>query len=195
MTVVSCAVEGDLDEVVARRMLDHVGLTCGPVYGRDGKDKLRRDVGGYASGARFHPWFVLVDLDADECAAGLVAEWVPVMPPLMHLRVAVREVEAWLLADRRHIAEFLGVSHHRVPGAPEAVVDAKQQVVNLARRSRRRATREGVPPRPGSGRTIGPLYVTEMSRFVRDAWDIDAAAQASESLRRCLAALGRIPGR
>jgi hypothetical protein len=29
MTTVSCAVEGALDEVIARRLLAHVGLVCG----------------------------------------------------------------------------------------------------------------------------------------------------------------------
>lgn len=46
MTVVSCAVEGDLDEAVARRVLEHVALQSGTVYGRMGKQHLRRSIGG-----------------------------------------------------------------------------------------------------------------------------------------------------
>jgi hypothetical protein len=188
--IVQCAVEGDLDEVVARRLLGHVSLDCGTVYGLMGKQHLRQRIEGYAAAAVHAPWFVLVDLDQDApCAGALVAEWVPNRPAMMRLRVAVREAEAWLLADRATLARFLSVSRDVVPRTVDDLADPKNEMVGLSRRSRSRAIRDGMAPRMGSGRTIGPLYVSELSRFVREHWDIETAAQASESLSRCLAAL------
>lgn len=190
MTAVSCAVEGALDEVIVRRLLSHVGLACGPIYGGEGKHHLRRSIHGCAQGARHGPWFVLVDLDEDHpCPGSLVSEWLPAIPTRMLLRVAVREVEAWLLADRVGIAGFLSVSRDRIPREVEALRDPKASVISVASRSRRRTIREGVAPRPGSGRTIGALYVSELSRFVSDDWNVDEARQASRSLDRCLSAL------
>lgn len=190
MTVVRCAVEGDLDEAIARRLLEHSALEPGKVYGRMGKQHLRQNIGGYANAARHTPWLVLVDLDDEApCGGELVEAWMPDRPAMLALRVAVREVEAWLLGDRTGIARFLNVSRDIVPRSPDALVDPKTSLVNIARRSRTRAVREGLPPRPGSGRSIGPLYVTELSRFVRDHWDVDAATTQSSSLARCLAAL------
>jgi hypothetical protein len=190
VTVVSCAVEGDLDDVIVRRLLNHLGLMPGKVYGRTGKQYLRQNIAGYANAARHSPWFVLVDLDDEaECGAALVEAWLPDPPPMMALRVAVREAEAWLLSDRSNLARFLNVSRAIVPLRADELPDPKLTMVNIARRSRTRAIREGLPPRPGSRRSIGPLYVTELSRFVIDDWDIDGAGETSDSLNRCLAAL------
>lgn len=190
MTTVSCAVEGDLDEVVARRLLNHAALAAGTVYGRMGKQHLRNCIAGYAQAARYKSWFVLVDLDDEACCgAALVTAWLPEPPPLMKLRVAVREAEAWLLGDRVNLARFPNVSRALVPRDPDDLGDPKATMVGIARRSRTRATREGLPPREGSGRSIGPLYVAELARFVQAHWDIEAAAQGSDSLARCLRAL------
>lgn len=193
MTVVSCAVEGDLDEAVARRLLDHAGLECGPVYGLMGKQYLRQRITGYAAAAAQSPWLVLIDLDHEaSCGAALVATWLPNPPRRLRIRVAVHEVEAWLLADRRALARFLSISRDLVPRAPDVIDDPKAALVGLARRSRSRTVREGMAPRPNSGRTIGPLYVAELSRFVREYWDVDSAADASDSLMRCLRSLQRL---
>jgi len=193
VTVVQCAVEGDLDEVVARRLLGHVALNCGTVYGLMGKQHLRQRVQGYAAAAKRVPWFVLVDLDDEAvCAGALVADWLADQPPMMRFRVAVREVEAWLLADRVALARFLSVSRDAIPRMADELVDPKEILVSVSRRSRSRAIRDGMSPRPDSGRTIGPLYVAELTRFVREHWDVDAAARASDSLARCLAALSSL---
>lgn len=136
------------------------------------------------------PWLVLVDLDHEHpCAAALVGEWLPQVPTLMRLRVAVREIEAWLLADRVGIAACLSVSRDRIPRSVDELDNPKSLMINVASRSRRRAIRDGMPPRAASGRSIGPLYVTELSRFVREHWDVDEAALASSSLCRCIRAL------
>ncbi len=188
--IVSCAVEGDLDATVARKLLSHVDLSSGPIYGGEGKAAVRRSIHGYACAAKRSPWFVLVDLDNDHvCASSLVTEWLPEIPALMSFRVAVREVEAWLLADRVGIASFLSVSPARIPANPDELDKPKASMLNIAGKSRIRTVREGVPPRLGSGRTIGPIYVTELSRFVQDRWDVAAASEVSPSLKRCLAGL------
>src|SRR6266849_4052476 len=140
---ISGAVEGLVDEAVARRLIAQVGATPGPVYGRNGKEFLRQRLGGYNLASQHSPWLVIVDLNHEVgCAPDLRLQWLPAPARFMCFRVAVRETEAWLLADRERIARFLGVAIARVPRDPEALDDPKQTVVNLASRSRRRAIRE-----------------------------------------------------
>ena len=191
--VASGAVEGALDEVVLLRLGEHLGISVGPVFGRNGKSYLRERIDGYNRAARFWPWIVLVDLDHEECAPSLCGEWLPTPAEGMCFRVAVREIESWLLADRAGIAAFLGVPASRVPSVVDDLDDPKQTLVDLARRSRRRAIREDMAPRHGSGLSIGPAYTSRMMEFVgvegRNRWRPDVAAQASPSLSRCINAL------
>jgi len=63
-SIVSAAVEGDLDEVVLRKIADHIGFSVGSVYGRKGKQYLLRTLAGYNNAARFTPWIVVLDLVA-----------------------------------------------------------------------------------------------------------------------------------
>ena len=169
----------------------------GVVFGRSGKPYLKDRIDGYNQAARFSPWVVLVDLDADfECAPSLRAEWLPIPAEHMYFRVAVREVESWLLADRTGIAAFLSVPKRIVPSTVDDLDDPKQTLIELARSSRRRAIREDMVPRPGSGASVGPAYTSRMSEFVgtqgRGRWKLSSAAQGSPSLSRCIRALAEL---
>ena len=79
---ITAAVEGNVDEAVVRRLIEHVGGTPGPVYGRNGKVYLRQRIANYNQAARLSPWVVLVDLDHDaECAPPLRSAWLPALSP------------------------------------------------------------------------------------------------------------------
>ena len=109
--IFSAAVEGPTDEAVLRRVIEHHGATLGTVYGKAGKSALLRQLRGYNQAAGMQPWIVLVDLDHDaDCAPPARARWLPQPAPNMLFRIAVREVESWLLADREALASFLGVA-------------------------------------------------------------------------------------
>ncbi len=185
--IVSAGVEGLLDEAVVRRILREVGGDLGAVYGRNGKHALRQSIHGYNRAAFYSPWLVLVDLNGDfECAPPLRLAWLPDPAPRMCFRIAVREVEAWILADRERLAKFLAVSSDLVPRDPESVKEPKREVVELARRSGRRVIREDMLPRPGSGRDVGPAYASRLIEFIERYWNPGSAAQRADSLRRCL---------
>ena len=183
---ISAAVEGPIDEAVVTRILDLTGLELGRVYGRLGKDNLRRRIQGFNHAAEYSPWLVVVDLDRCECAPVLARRWLPAPSTHMCFRVAVREVEAWLLADRVAVAQFLGVSRSLIPGDPDSLDDPKEALVNLARRSRFRSIRNDLVPQEGSGRGVGPAYTTEVTRYVAASWRPEIAADTSPSLRRCI---------
>ena len=87
----------------------------------------------------------------------------------MLFRVAVREIEAWLMADSEGLAQFLGVRRGRIHNDPESIADAKRTIVELGRLSRKREIREDLVPRPGSGRIVGPRYSSRLAEFVLNA--------------------------
>ena len=142
------------------------------------------------------PWVVLVDLDHDaDCAPLLLTSWLPNPASRMCFRVVVHALEAWLLADREHLARFLGVAIARIPRSPETVDDPKRTMVELARHSHRREMREDMVPRAASGRIVGSAYTSRLIEFVGDAvdgWRPEVAATLSDSLDRCLRSLRRL---
>lgn len=187
--VIEAAVEGDLDEAVLRRTARHVNIDVGNVYGRQGKPHLEANIRGYNAAAQHWPWAVLVDLDSDACPAELRSRWLESEAPFMCLRVAVHQVEAWLLADTANMASLLGVRRALLPGDPDSVPNAKLVVVNLAERSNRRRIRDALVPTSGSKRQVGQLYNPVLRAFVQESWRPEVAANQSESLRRSVTAL------
>ena len=191
--IISAAVEGIVDEAVVRRLVAHAGGRTGTVYGKKGKAHLRQKIGGYNNAARHAPWIVLVDLDhEEECAPPLRAGWIPQPASNLCFRVAVREIEAWLMADAETIAAYLSVAQSRIPADPENLEHSKIEMVNLARRSRRRAIGKDMVPREGSGRSVGPAYTSRLVEYVENRWRPDIAAPRAESLRRAIACLERL---
>lgn len=191
--VVSAAVEGDLDEAVVRKLIASVGGTTGFVYGRTGKPAIRDKIHGYNNAARHSPWMVLVDLDQDaECAAALRTQWVPRPERNLCFRIAVRQVESWLLADALRLSRFLSVSQGKIPVSPDLIPNAKDAMVSIARQSRRSSVRQDMVPRTGSGRSVGPAYSSTLIEFVASTWQPNSAAKRSESLRRAIKCLERL---
>jgi hypothetical protein len=190
---INAAVEGIVDEAVVKRLIKFVGGTPSGVFGKNGKSQLRMKINGYNNAAHLTPWVVLVDLDHDtECAPLLRNEWLPHPASKMCFRVAVHEVETWLLADRVRIARFLGVSQSVVPRDPETIDDPKKAMVDLAKRSRWRAISEDMVPREGSGRPVGPAYTSRLMEFAGRAWSPEEAMDVSDSLRRCVECLRKL---
>jgi hypothetical protein len=188
--IVTVAVEGDHDAAVVRRILESLGLEVGTIYGGRGKGALDKALGGYNHAARHSPWLVLRDLDHDApCAVELVRRLVPEPAPQLCLRVVVRSIEAWLMADREGVSRFLTVAAERVPDNPEVLVNPKQALIELAKHSRVRAIRQDMVPAPGTGAQVGRGYTGRIIEFASEFWQPSRAARRSESLRRCLKAL------
>lgn len=184
---VHLAIEDELSEAVLRRILAHIkrGYAVGVAYRRGGFGYLRRTVRGWNSAAKGQPFVLLTDLDKYACPKALIADWLPVpLHPNLLFRVAVREVESWLLADRANIARYFGISDQRVPADTDALLDAKAALIDLARRSRLRELRNGIVPKGGSTAKQGPDYNGRLIPFVQSLWDVRSAANNSPSLAR-----------
>jgi hypothetical protein len=184
---IAVVVEDDLSLAVLERLIHSSGrplqITLRLV--ERGFGNIRRSIVKYRQASHALPHVVLTDLDSGACAGELRREWgVEHLPDRMIFRVAVRETESWLLADQRAFAAFAGIPTVKVPATPDALVDPKQTLVNLVRRSRFRRLATELVPANGSVASIGPLYNERLSAFAREQWDPDAAASCSPSLAR-----------
>lgn len=183
------AAEDDLSVAVMRRLIKASGrdfLIARTINAR-GYGRLKADMGKYQTASHVLPHVILTDLDRYPCPPALLEDWgVTTLPSRMLFRVAVREVEAWLLADREGIAGFLSVAKNKVPQDPEAEADPKRTLINLARKSRKRRLAAEIVPEIGSSAPIGPLYNARLSEFVSAFWNVETARTSSPSLDRAL---------
>ncbi|MBK9171300.1 MAG: hypothetical protein IPM24_28125 [Bryobacterales bacterium] len=193
MIPVHIGVEDLLSEAVVRRLL----LECsghyavGEVFNRGGFGYLRKTVRGWNRAAAGVPFVLLTDLDSKyPCPLALIQDWLqePQSPNLL-FRIAVQEVESWLLADRTNLAAFLRVSPKLLPDDPEAIADPKAALIQIAAKSRQRDLRDGIVPRKNSTAIIGPDYNGVLSKFVAAHWDPGAASRRATSLKRALESL------
>ena len=135
-----------------------------------------------------YPVLLITDLDHAKCPASLLDKWLNTKPHEHFLfRIAVREVEAWLLADRAAIADFLKIRVNLVPGNPEQLKDPKRSLLKLAS-SASRKIRKGLLPQPSSKAVIGPEYNNLLTDYVHNRWDIEVASKHAPSLQRAVVA-------
>ena len=113
----------------------------------------------------------------------------------MLLRVVVREVESWLLADRTGIAQFFGVSLSRVPQLPEGMESPKEALIRVARFCPTGNIRDAIVPSDGPQAEVGPLYNGVLAPFVRDQWNLHEARRTAPSLERALDRLSELAAR
>ncbi|WP_334143036.1 hypothetical protein [Rhabdothermincola sp.] len=191
---VNVAVEGPTDRAVAERLLAVVGTSAARVF-TVSKPEIINRLQGYNQSAQQTPWYVQVDLDDILCAPEARSLWLPEPAKYLCLAIAVREVEAWLLADRDRLATFLSCDRGDVPPYPDEVSDAKEAMLRAARASKKSTTRERLLPRPGAGRRVGPEYATELIRFATTMWRPEVARQHSPSLDRAITRLDELVSR
>ncbi len=188
------AVEDSLGEATARRLLAVFRPDLGApdtVLGLKGNEYLRAKCRALNSAAAHMPVMLLADQDVPtRCPPRLISEWLGRGPTSrLFFRVAVMEVESWVMADREAFAALVGIPAHRVPTDTDSIPDPKQFLVNLARRSRIRRIRDGLVPARRSTAQVGPAYNALLVEFVNRTWDPDAARMASPSLRRTVVRL------
>ena len=191
------AVEDQLSGSVAERLIyecfegDVATMQLGKSVG--GFGFIKKNLKKYVDLSRREYVVILTDLDLGECAPSLRAEWLrdqkikEPMPRRMAFCIAVREVETWLLSDRKNFARFLGVNPSRIDrNVEQNVVDPKEYLINLARRATNREIKFDLLPAPRSEASIGMAYNYRLSKFARELWNPDDAADTCTSLRRAM---------
>ena len=187
---VQLVVEDELSEAVLRKLIGHFahGLSIFGVYSAGGFGKIKSNVQRFKNASNVIPHIVLTDLDRGTCAPSLLNDWgVGTVPQNLLFQVAVREVEAWLLADREGLAEYLNLPVVKIPQHPEQQIDPKQALFSVVRKCKKRRLIEEIVPATGSSASLGPLYNKRMCGFVRENWNMQRASINSDSLSRAIA--------
>ncbi len=186
MIYLSLVYEDDLSEIVMTKLLGHFKgkFAIHNTWPGYGFGYLRKKVFAFNQASTTSPYFMLTDLDNYPCPPELINDWINVpLHPNFIFRVAVKEVEAWLLADIEGLSGFFRISASNFPSRPEEVTDPKQTLINLAKKSRIRRIREEIVP-VGSNARIGPNYNGCLSGFVLNLWNVFDAMKLSRSLEK-----------
>lgn len=186
---VTVATEDEVSEAVALRLLGEHPSTLvliDPPLRRGGFGYLKANLDKFSAIARRQPVLLLTDLDRKACAPAFIADWMGAkpLPPHLLFRVAVREVEAWLLADTEGLRAFLSLASARFPSRPEERLDPKADLVQICQKVKPKSLREELVPEKGSTAKVGVGYNLHMTRFVRDHWSPARAAENAPSLAR-----------
>lgn len=193
-------VEGRADEHIIRHLLAHCEITATPIKATGGKQLLIKDyLPKVTAAAQYHNQAALIvlDLDQEACAVTYLQELLETVPPLLSIRVAVREIEAWLMADREHCAKFFRIPVGKLPEEPETILDPKTHLLNLIQGSSNQKIKRDMLPYKTGGR-VGPGYTTRIQEFMTHPqypWRPDVAAQTADSLARCIRALRELKTR
>ena len=182
---VRLAGEGVLDLAVLRRLVRVAGLVAGDEYNARGAGRIDSRLLAYNAAAQHWPWVIVRDLDRAPCAVAFVKSLLPQPAEWMCLRVAVRSIESWVLADRDGFAEAFKVRLAEIPKTPDEVPNPKLMMLHLMSKSRNRVFKESmVRSRPGTKLEIGPQYNSRLSEFVGESWNHQCALRSSPTLAR-----------
>lgn len=191
---INLVVEDSLSERTLVRIINSVprDYIIGHTYAGGGSGYIRKNIRGFNHAAKGVPYLVLTDLDRYECAPALVEDWLNI-PKDQNLifRVAVREVETWLLADRHGFANYIGVPVSRIRYSVEEIENPKEFLIGLVRRSRKRRLKKDIVPPQNSTAKIGRNYNGRLIEFVENFWNMEEAASNSNSLRNTISILER----
>lgn len=187
--LVNLATEDELSEAVALRLIaatfgdSKVGLKLG----RKGNGYLIKKLPSFRQMAKRGPLLVLTDLDRTACAPALISKWSggEQFSENLLMRVAVREIEAWLLADRNGAADLLGISPNLIPVDSEQIADPKLFLLNLARKAKREVRSELIPAK-GAIASQGLGYNRVLSSFISHNWSLENAMLGSASLSKAM---------
>ncbi len=199
--LITVGVEDLLSESVAKRLLAEYapGFRDIRTEGLRGYGQLKSRLSSFNMIARYRePVLLITDLDNPQsCPVAIIREWSRNLAIESHLlfRVAVVEIETWLIADRLRLAQWLEVSDSLISRYPESIHQPKESLVALARRSPNRRLRESIAPSPGSTRSVGPGYNDCLGEFVMSYWNPREARLGSPSLDRTIIRIAELEAR
>ena len=184
------AVEDRLSDAIATKILKNLGFEIVKTIGYRGNNYLKQKAKGLNRNAK-KPYdvFMLTDLDSPKiCPPQLIQCWVgDSLNPGFFLRVAVMEVESWVMADQSAISEFLKIPIKDIPSNTDNIPQPKEFLLSLAWKSKPTTLRKDLVIRKGrQPLKRGPGYNERLSEFVRDYWNLNRAASVSPSLKRTI---------
>ena len=193
MTPIAIATEDPLSEAIALRLIADIPTPHFVQHklGKTGNGYLRSKMSSWYQMAQHQVMLVLTDLDRANCLVEFRDQWLVTAPPQnLLLRIAVREVESWVLADHVAMRALIGAKGV-LPTAPDELADPKQTLLKLANNAPK-------PIRADLLKTIdgnlaqGLGYNARLTAWVNSEWSPQRAAERSPSLARARKRLNEV---
>ena len=197
MKHVSLATEDELSEAIGLRLLAELpaGFSSPQCLRKGGFGYLRSRMSNWCQMAQFQAGVVITDLDKKPCPIALKKDWLGglELPENLLLRIAVREVESWVLADHEGMRKLIGPKI-ALPTLPDELPDPKQHLLKLAKAAPR-DVRDDLVKVDGAVAGQGIGYNARLSAWVKSVWDPARAAELSPSLHRTRLRLSELAAR
>lgn len=196
MIPINIFVEDDLSEYVVKRVLStrpikyYTRVFCNGGFGY--LKKIAPKLNNTAKGC---PHLLLTDLDKYSCPPFLLQNWFrkKKLNDNFIFRIAVHEVESWLLSDISGLCRFFQLRNITLRKKPDAIKNPKIEIFRMADKSHIRQRRDAIVYRNDNGTLCqGPDYNGELGLFVQKYWDIISAINNSHSLNRFVNSLQRL---
>jgi len=186
MIPIALATEDELSEAIALRLISEVQLPHEITHklGRRGFGYLRSKMDSWRQMAEHQVMMVLTDLDRANCLVEFRDQWLAdrLMPAGLVFRIAVREVESWVLADHQAMRELFG-KKCVLPGAPDVLPDPKQTLLGLGKNAPKKVRDDLIKTVDGQLRQ-GVGYNARLTHWINSEWSPERAAERSPSLAR-----------
>lgn len=180
-------IEDDLSESVVQKIISRSSkpFDIAVVYGRQGNSWIETRISRFNYYAKGVPVIILTDLDHEDCPPKLKNDWLGQNTEHKLLfAVAVEEVEAWIMADRRSFSNYLNIGLSNIPTDVESIHDPKEFLIELAHKSPYGNIKKDIVPPQESTSVQGPGYNERLTAFVENKWNLIEAAKISPSLDR-----------
>ena len=195
MTPIAIATEDLLSEAIALRLISDIPTPhcIQHALGKRGNGYLRSKMDSWKTMAQRQVMLVLTDLDRANCLLVFRDQWLTgSVPGNLLFRIAVREIESWVLADHIAMRALIG-KKGVLPPAPDSLTDPKQSLLQLAK-SASKQVREDLLKTIDGRLMPGLGYNTRLVAWVKSDWDPQRAAERSPSLARARLRLNQLVG-
>lgn len=192
MRAIALATEDELSEAIGLRLIAESPFHEADVLPlrRNGSGYLKSKVESWRQLAGQQVVLLLTDLDQIDCPVALRNEWLGTrpVPDRLLLRIAVREIESWVLADQDAMRKLIG-DRGKLPPAPDELGDPKAFLLNMVRKYAPRDVKQDLLAERGAMASQGLGYNRRLVAWVKSDWSPDRAAARSPSLLRARQAL------
>jgi hypothetical protein len=195
MPYITIATEDELSEAVGKRLVADMlpAFEVHQLLRRGGNGYLRTKCSNFNQMALRHPVLLITDLDNGACASALIDDWFGnlLRNQNMIFRVAVREIESWLLADHQGMQQLLERGANNITPNPDQLPNPKEYLLQRAKRAPREVKNDLIRSK-GALATQGLGYNSRLCMFVREVWEPVQASQRSDSLARAIQRLEEV---
>jgi len=132
---------------------------------------------------------IVTDLDTVPTPNELGKVWFNInclseLPHAFIFRIAIREIESWIMADRVGFSTYMSFSMSNLPVQVDDIADPKGYLLNLIQRKCNKKWQKDMLPL--KSQHIGLEYNPRLVRFIEESWNVENAMKSSESLFRSI---------